>query len=111
MCVPCVHMCVCAFQEAHVCFPAQRIYACAAGECTLVWMLGLKLLPTNGFPIKPLIAKLLAGEQKATECVCVCAHGCTSARAACTFSVVYICVFHVCTHVCLNWTRVSELPA
>ena len=30
--------------------------------------------------------------------VYVCAHGCTSARAACTtVSVVYICVFHVRT--------------
>ena len=30
-------------------------------------MLGLQLLPTNGFSIKPLRVKLLAGEQKATE--------------------------------------------
>ena len=42
--------------------------------------------------------------------VYVCAHGCASARAACTVSIVYICVFHVCTHVCLHWTCVSELP-
>ena len=42
--------------------------------------------------------------------VYVCVHGCTCARAACTDSVVYICVFHVYTHVCLNWTCVSELP-
>ena len=39
--------------------------------------------------------------------VCVCVHGCTSARAACTVSVVHICVFHVNTrvsdgHVCLK---------
>ena len=44
-------------------------------------------------------------------CVCVLykkhtlvfhVHGCTSARAACTVSVVYmICVFHMCTHVCV----------
>ena len=32
------------------------------------WMLGLfAFLPTNGFSIKPLKVKLLAGEQKATE--------------------------------------------
>ena len=37
-------------------------------------------------------------------------YGCTSARAACTVSVVYTCVFHVHTHVCLNCAHVSELP-
>ena len=30
-------------------------------------MLGLYFFPTNGFSIKPLKVKLLAGEQKATE--------------------------------------------
>ena len=44
--------------------------------------------------------------------VYVCVRGCTSVRAACTVSVVYICVFHMYTrtHVCLNWTCVFELP-
>ena len=46
----------------------------------------------------------------AGECICVCVHGCTSARAACVVSVVYTRVFQAYTHVCLNWTRVSELP-
>ena len=36
MCVSGVHMCVCALQEAHVGFPAQHMYACAAGECICV---------------------------------------------------------------------------
>ena len=42
--------------------------------------------------------------------VYVCVHGCTSACAACSVSVVHICVFHVCAHVCLSWKCVSELP-
>ena len=42
--------------------------------------------------------------------VYVCVHGCTSARAACTVSVVYIGVSHVYAHVCLNWAGVSEPP-
>ena len=33
--------------------------------------------------------------------VYVCVHGWISARAACTVSVVYICVFHMYTHMCV----------
>ena len=33
--------------------------------------------------------------------VYVCVHGCTAARAACTVSVVYICVFHMYTRMCV----------
>ena len=34
--------------------------------------------------------------------VYVCVHGHTSARAPCTVSVVYICVFHMYTHTCVS---------
>ena len=36
------------------------------------------------------------------ECICVCVHRCTSARAAYTVSVVYLCVFHMYTHTCVS---------
>ena len=43
--------------------------------------------------------------------VYVCAHGCTSARAACTVSVVFIRVFSTCTHTCVSELDMSVCTA
>ena len=81
MCVPGVHMCVCAPSK-------KRMFAFQLNTFMRVRQANIYIY----------------------ICVCVCVHGCTSASATCTFQVAYICVFHVCAHACLNWTCVSELP-
>ena len=111
-CVPRVHTCVSELDTRFIVFQVNtcvfhlstsecRVTTYVCSRCTHVCVLYKK---------HTLVFQLNTCIRVPRVNVHVCVRGCTSARAACTVSIVDICVFHMYTHMCLNWTSVSELP-